>query len=105
EDRLAHGYITINVVSSNAELNFTSKLRQVGFGVTSWTSYGMDGDRLSMQRLTPRYQELRLYHVIIEFVPSELMIDYVPIYIRCGFWLSQVRKGRLFHQTGEKKGQ
>src|SRR5699024_5372406 len=48
EDRLALGYITINVVSSNPELNFTSKLRQEGFGVTSWTSYGMDGDRLSM---------------------------------------------------------
>src|SRR5699024_3320147 len=47
EDRLALGYITINVVSSNPELNFTSKLRQEGFGVTSWTSYGMDGDRLS----------------------------------------------------------
>src|SRR5699024_11195442 len=43
EDRLALGYITINVVSSNLELYFTSKLRQEGFGVTSWTSYGMDG--------------------------------------------------------------
>src|SRR5699024_2327370 len=38
EDRLALGYSTTNVISSNAELNFTSKLRQEGFGVTSWTS-------------------------------------------------------------------
>src|SRR5699024_8029121 len=37
EDRLAHGYITINVVSSNPELNFTSKLRQERVRVQSWT--------------------------------------------------------------------
>jgi len=105
EYRLALGYITINVVSSNPELNFTSKLRQEGFGVTSWTSYGMDGDRLSMQILTPRKQELRLYQVIMEIDPSAFMIAYEPKYIKGGFWVRQVRKGRLFHQSGEKKGQ
>src|SRR5699024_11396265 len=74
EDRLALGYITINVVSSNPELNFTSKLRQEGCGVTSWTSYGMDGDRLSMKILTPRKQELRLYQVIMKIEQRAIMI-------------------------------
>lgn len=105
EERLALGYITINVVSSNPELNFTEKLRKEGFGVTSWTSYGMEGDRLSMQILTPRKQELRLYQVIMNIDPSAFMVAYEPKYIKGGFWVRQVRKGRLFHQTGKKKGQ
>lgn len=105
EDRLALGYITINVVSSNPDLDFTSNLRKEGFGVTSWISHGMDGDRLSMQILTPRKQELRLYQVIMEIDPSAFMIAYEPKYIKGGFWVRQVRKGRLFHQSGEKKGQ
>ena len=105
EDRLALGYITINVVSSNPELEFTKRLRKEGFGVTSWTSHGMDGDRLSMQILTPRKQELRLYKVIMDIDPSAFMVAYEPKYIKGGFWVRQVRKGRLFHQSGEKKGQ
>lgn len=105
EERLALGYITINVVSSNPELEFTKKLRKEGFGVTSWTTQGMEGDRLSMQILTPRKQELRLYQVITGIDPSAFMIAYEPKYIKGGFWVRQVRKGRLFHQSGEKKGE
>src|SRR5699024_4828294 len=66
EDRFTIDCLTINGVSFNNELNFTSKLRQEGFGVPSWTSYGMDGDRLTMQILTPRKQKIRLYQVIME---------------------------------------
>src|SRR5699024_12534493 len=57
EDRLALGYITFNVVSSNRELNFTSKLRAEGCGVTSVPSYGMDGDGSSMHTITTITQE------------------------------------------------
>jgi len=64
EERLALGYITVNVISANPTLNFTERLREEGFGVTSWTSSGMDGDRLSMQILSPRKQEVRLYQII-----------------------------------------
>src|SRR5690625_3408837 len=35
EERLALGYITVNVVSSNPELAFSQKLRDKGYGVTS----------------------------------------------------------------------
>src|SRR5699024_10114631 len=41
EERLALGYTTVNVISSNPLLNFSERLRQEGFGVTSWTSSGM----------------------------------------------------------------
>ncbi len=57
EERLALGYTTVNVISSEPDLNFTERLRENGYGVTSWYAYGMEGDRLSMQILTPRKYE------------------------------------------------
>src|SRR5690625_510202 len=54
EERLALGYITVNVITSNPDSNLSRKLREHGYGVTSWESYGKDGERLSMQILTPR---------------------------------------------------
>ncbi|WP_010651658.1 DUF2179 domain-containing protein [Oceanobacillus massiliensis] len=97
EEKLALGYITVNVVSANPDLNFTKKIREKGYGVTSWSSYGMDGDRLSMQILTPRKYELRLYEMIKEIDPKAFIISYEPKQIHGGFWVKHVRKGRLMH--------
>lgn len=105
EERMALGYITINVVSSNPELDFENKLRKEGFGVTSWNSSGRDGDRAYLEILTPRKQEMRLYQLITNIDPAAFMVAYEPKYIKGGFWVRQVRKGKLYHQKGDKKGQ
>lgn len=102
EERLALGYITVNVISSNPTLNFTERLREEGFGVTSWTSSGMEGDRLAMQILTPRKQELRLYKLITEIDPRAFLVAYEPKHIQGGFWVKQVRRGKL-NQHGKTK--
>lgn len=103
EERLALGYITVNVVSSNPDIKFTKKLREKGYGVTSWSSYGMEGDRLSMQILTPRKYELRLYETIKEMDPKAFIISYEPKQIHGGFWVKQVRTGHLFGKIRNKK--
>lgn len=97
EEKLALGYITVNVISSDPNIEFTRKLRDKGYGVTSWFAYGMDGDRLAMQILTPRKYELRLYETIKILDPKAFIISYEPKQIHGGFWVKQVRKGRLFH--------
>ncbi|MRH44901.1 DUF2179 domain-containing protein [Aquibacillus halophilus] len=96
EEKLALGYITVNVISADPELTFTKQLRDKGYGVTSSYAYGMDGDRLSMQILTPRKYELQLYEVIKNIDPKAFIISYEPKQIHGGFWVKQVRKGRLF---------
>src|SRR5690625_7001892 len=50
EDKLALGYITVNVISSNLDIEFTRQLRGIGYDVTSWFAYGMEGDRLEIGR-------------------------------------------------------
>ncbi|WP_077324450.1 DUF2179 domain-containing protein [Virgibacillus siamensis] len=97
EEKLALGYITVNVVSSDPDIEFTRKLRDRGYGVTSWFAYGMDGDRLAMQILTPRKYELKLYETIKTIDPKAFIIAYEPKQIHGGFWVKQVRKGRLFN--------
>ncbi|MDC3417480.1 DUF2179 domain-containing protein [Aquibacillus salsiterrae] len=105
EEKLALGYITVNVISSAPELKFTKQLREKGYGVTSWSAYGMEGDRLAMQILTPRKYELRLYEAIKEIDAKAFIISYEPKQIHGGFWVKQVRKGRLFRngKAEEKK--
>lgn len=97
EEKLALGYITVNVISSDPNIEFTRKLRERGYGVTSWFAYGMEGDRLAMQILTPRKYELQLYETIKEMDPKAFIISYEPKQINGGFWVKQVRKGRLFN--------
>lgn len=94
EERLALGYITVNVVSSNPELEFTRKLRDKGYGVTSWEAAGMGGARLSLQVLTPRKSEMKLYEAINEIDPGAFIISYEPKQIQGGFWVRQVRQVR-----------
>src|SRR5690625_1952257 len=103
EERLALGYITVNVVSSNPDIEFTRRLREKGYGVTSWSSYGMEGNRLSMQILTPRKYELRLYETIKAMDPKAFIISYEPKQIHGGFWVKQVRTGNLFGKGKNKQ--
>src|SRR5699024_10227877 len=95
EEKLALGYITVNVISSNPDIEFTRKLRDKGYGVTSWFAYGMEGDRLSMQILTPRRYQLKLYETIKNLDPKAFIISYEPKQIHGGFWVKQVRQGKL----------
>ncbi len=98
EEKLALGYITVNVISSDPDIDFTRRLREKGYGVTSWFAYGMEGDRLAMQILTPRKYELQLYETIKTIDSKAFIISYEPKQINGGFWVKQVRKGRLFNQ-------
>src|SRR5699024_778030 len=95
EERLALGYITVNVITANTDLEFTRKLREKGDGVTSWEAYGMDGDRLAMQILTPRKYELGLYETIKQIDPKAFIISYEPKHIKGGFWVKSIKKGRI----------
>lgn len=101
EEKLAIGYVTVNVVSSNPGLKFTDTLRDAGYGVTTWRSSGLDGDRLSIQVLTARKRELKLYELITEIDPRAFIVTYEPKQIKGGFWVKQVRAGRKRKATSQ----
>ena len=96
EEKMALGYITVNVITSEKNLKLPSVLREKGYGVTDWSANGLDGDRTSMQILTPRKYELKLYVTIKEIDPKAFIIAYEAKTIHGGFWVKSVRKGKLF---------
>ena len=96
EEKLALGYITINVITKEYDLDLPRVLREKGYGVTDWAANGLEGDRMALQILTPRKYELKLYQTIKELDPKAFIIAYEPKSIHGGFWVKSVRKGKLF---------
>src|SRR5690625_502713 len=48
EERLALGYISVNVISTETDLNLKITIVEGCFGVKSWVLYGMDGNGVAM---------------------------------------------------------
>ncbi|MBM6616232.1 DUF2179 domain-containing protein [Bacillus suaedaesalsae] len=95
EEKLALGYITVNVITKEYDQDLPKMLREKGYGVTSWEAHGLEGNRMSLQILTPRKYELMLYKTIKDLDPGAFIISYEPKSIHGGFWIKNVRKGKL----------
>ncbi|PAQ16706.1 DUF2179 domain-containing protein [Bacillus sp. FJAT-42315] len=95
EEKLALGYITVNVITKEYDKDLPKALRAEGYGVTSWAANGLEGERMSLQILTPRKYELKLYTKIKELDPKAFIIAYEPKTIHGGFWVKNVRRGKL----------
>nr|WP_197030904.1 DUF5698 domain-containing protein [Bacillus sp. MB2021] len=98
EEKLALGYITVNVITKEYDRDLPNSLRTKGYGVTTWAAQGLEGDRMSLQILTPRKYELKLYQTIKELDPKAFIIAYEPKAIYGGFWVKSVKKGKLFNE-------
>ncbi len=96
EEKLALGYITVNVITADEDKQLPRILRDHGYGVTDWSANGLEGNRSALQILTPRKYELKLYATIKELDPKAFIISYEPKAIHGGFWVKSVRKGKLF---------
>lgn len=96
EEKLALGYITVNVITSEWDKDLPRLLREKGYGVTDWQAHGLEGNRMAMQILTPRKFELKLYDTIKSLDPKAFIIAYEPKTIHGGFWVKSVKRGKLF---------
>lgn len=97
EEKLALGYITVSVITSDFEQDLAHLLRDRGYGVTEWVANGREGARLKMEILTPRRSELRLYNTVRELAPSAFLISHEPRAFRGGFWVKALRRGNRNH--------
>lgn len=98
EEKLALGYITVNVITKEYDKALPDQLRSKGYGVTNWEANGLEGNRMALQILTPRKYEMKLYATIKELDPKAFIIAYEPKTIHGGFWVKTVRnirKGKI----------
>ncbi len=92
EEWLALGYITVKVITNRYDQPLPDKLRELGYGVTSWIGEGRDGERLMMEILTRRKAQQDLYQEIIAYDPKAFIISHEPKHFHGGFWVKGLKK-------------
>jgi uncharacterized protein YebE (UPF0316 family) len=94
ESYLALGYIVIEVIVDSVEYNLPEKVREQGYGVTSWLADGKDGKRLVMKVLAKRNREQRLRKLVLSLAPGAFIISYEPTHFNGGFLLKGINVNR-----------
>jgi uncharacterized protein YebE (UPF0316 family) len=93
EEKLALGYLTVNVITSKIDKDFPNHLRNRGYGVTDWAAHGRSGHRLMMEILTPRRNELDLIDTVKDYDPYAFVVSHEPKAFHGGFWVKSIKKG------------
>lgn len=92
EEKLALGYVTVQIVLDSAQTDISRILREKGYGVTSWEANGKDGQRVVMHVLAKRRNERKLYDTIKDLAPKAFVISYEPKFFQGGFWTKRITK-------------
>lgn len=95
EEKLALGYITVQVITNRYDESLPDKLRKKGFGVTSWMGEGRDGPRMVMEILTRRKTQQDLYNQVIAFDSRAFIISHEPKHFHGGFWVGGLKRQAL----------
>jgi uncharacterized protein YebE (UPF0316 family) len=90
EESLALGYVTVEVITQNLESGIAEKLREKGYGVTSWAGFGMEGERLVLRVLTKRNSMRALMHEVKQIDDKAFVISHEPIFFQGGFWAKKI---------------
>lgn len=85
EDRLALGYSVLEVIIDPVNYDLASKIRNKGYGVTTWLADGKDGKRLVLKILAKRNNERKLRNFIYQESPNAFIIAYEPTQFNGGF--------------------
>jgi uncharacterized protein YebE (UPF0316 family) len=92
EEKLALGYTTVNVITTDLAGGLPNALRNKGYGVTNWLAEGREGQRLMMEILTSRKSELNLYNTVKDLDPKAFIISHEPKAFHGGFWVKGIRR-------------
>jgi uncharacterized protein YebE (UPF0316 family) len=92
EEKLALGYTTVNVITTDLEGGLPNQLRNKGYGVTNWLAEGREGKRLMMEILTSRKSESNLYNTVKDLDPKAFIISHEPKAFHGGFWVKGIRR-------------
>jgi uncharacterized protein YebE (UPF0316 family) len=86
EERLALGYITMQVVTKKTDIGLAEQLREKGYGVTSWNGEGQGGShRTVLTIVIHRKKQSILYQYILSKDPEVFIVSYEPKHFHGGF--------------------
>jgi len=85
EKRIALGYVCLQMISDQGHL-ICDRLRERGYGVTTWIGHGSAGER-TVAFITARRKDYReLSETILSQDPKAFMISLEPTALVGGFW-------------------
>lgn len=102
EQKLAIGFITLQVNIQHKNEALINLLRNEGFGVTIYYGDGRSGPRINLDILTKRKKEKRLLQIIEEYEPCAFVMSYEPKMFRGGY-LTEIMKRRPKMMDKKKK--
>jgi uncharacterized protein YebE (UPF0316 family) len=85
EERLALGFIMVQVIIPAKNDFIVKALRDTGYGVTASTGVGLEGPRLILLIITKRKQQNTLCDKITSLDPQAFIISYEPRSFRGGY--------------------
>ncbi|WP_044642286.1 DUF2179 domain-containing protein [Risungbinella massiliensis] len=94
EERLALGYVMVQVVSTDSEVLLARDLRQKGYGITTWAGEGLDGQRQVLSIMIQRKRQKKLYQDIYSLDSKAFVISYEPRNMQGGFVMKPVNPFR-----------
>lgn len=102
EQKLAIGFITLQVNIEQRNEKLIDLLRSEGFGVTIYYGEGRSGSRINLDILTKRKKEKRLLQIIEEYEPCAFVMSYEPKMFRGGY-LTEIMNRRPKNKKMGKK--
>jgi len=91
EEKMALGYVMVQIITSRENACVAEKLREKGFGVTTWLAEGRDADRFVLEVMAKRKNESCLYKMVDSLCPGAFVISHEPRHFRGGYWMQKVR--------------
>jgi len=92
EEKLAIGYVTIEANIPNKNIGLVSKLREVGFSVSTDEVEGMNSARYLLFCTARRDRENEFYKLICEYEPTAFVASYEPRNFRGGYITKGMKK-------------
>jgi uncharacterized protein YebE (UPF0316 family) len=85
EERLALGYIAIQVITKDEIAHLADTLRSKGYGVTRWVGEGREGPRWVHTVVLPRKRQQQLFADVLAEDPNAFIVSYEPKVFHGGF--------------------
>ena len=94
EQKLGIGYSSFHVNIDHQNPSLVKKLRDKGYGVTTFVGEGLTSQRLMLEILIKRKNEEELIAFILRYEPTAFIISYEPKMFKGGY-LSDIMRRRL----------
>ncbi|MFC4076010.1 DUF2179 domain-containing protein [Salinithrix halophila] len=91
EEKMAMGYVTVQVITRKEDTDMPQQLRNAGFGVTSWVGEGLSGERLVLMVLTKRKRQKELVDKVKQVDSQAFVVSSEPKTFIGGFWMRRVQ--------------